>query len=92
MFHTMCICTVGFVEDYQPPYYEKLYQDPPFEEVKKVVCEEKYRPVVLKTWYNDEVSLSLLFSLVKKYFPNLFICCVKLEITWITRKDIYQIR
>merc|ERR1712226_27138 len=44
----------GFVEDYQPPYYEKLHQDPPFEEVRKVVCEEKYRPVVPKTWYNDE--------------------------------------
>jgi len=44
----------GSANEYQPPYYDKLHQDPSFDEVKKVVCEDKYRPQIAKQWYNDE--------------------------------------
>ncbi|XP_047139293.1 activin receptor type-1 isoform X1 [Hydra vulgaris] len=47
----------GIVEEYQPPYYDYLPQDPSFEEVKKVVVDDHYRPDIPKHWLNDENAL-----------------------------------
>ena len=57
LFLLICEGDVRNVPDYQPPYYDKLHQDPSFEDVKKVVCDEKYRPQIPKQWYNDEVNI-----------------------------------
>ena len=44
-------------EEYQPPYYDRLCHDPPLEEVKKIICDEKYRPQIPQSWLENEVSL-----------------------------------
>ena len=44
----------GVVEEYQCPYHDKLHPDPLFEDVKRVVCEEKCRPDLPQMWFNDE--------------------------------------
>lgn len=49
----------GVAADYQPPYYEKLHDDPPFEEVRKVVCDEKYRPVLSQHWHDDKNNVQI---------------------------------
>lgn len=49
----------GVSEDYQPPYYDKLCQDPPFEDVKRVICDEAYRPRIPNKWYGEEHLMTL---------------------------------
>lgn len=48
----------GIVEDYQPPYYDVLPSDPPFEYVKKVVKDDGYRPRISKHWHHNKVCKS----------------------------------
>ena len=45
----------GICEDYQLPYYDKVPCDPSIEEMRKVVCVEKYRPTIPNRWVQDEV-------------------------------------
>jgi len=45
----------GVVEDYQPPFYDVLPPDPPFDFVKKVVLDDNYRPQIPSTWTQHEV-------------------------------------
>lgn len=56
----------GEVEEYAIPYYDKVNNDPSFEEMKSVVCELGIRPDISERWADDEVRIS---------FPNLLILC-----------------
>ena len=46
----------GLLEDYMPPFFDVVPQDPSFEDMKKVVCIDQYRPVVPNRWASDPVS------------------------------------
>lgn len=39
-----CPTSLGIVEDYRPPFYDVVPNDPSFEDMKKVVCVELSRP------------------------------------------------
>ena len=44
-------CTMnGHTDEYQVPYHDVLYPDPLFDDVRRVVCEEKTRPEQPKRW------------------------------------------
>lgn len=43
----------GIVETAQLPYYDYISYDPSFEEMRKVVCVEKKRPLVPNRWSSD---------------------------------------
>lgn len=54
----MCRRTVssGLVEDYRPPFFDMVPSDPSFEDMRKVVCIDQYRPVVPNHWESDPVK------------------------------------
>ena len=49
------------VVEYQPPFYDLVPSDPSFDEMKSVVCINKYRPSIPNTWINDRVSTCFYF-------------------------------
>lgn len=48
----------GGCEEYQLPYYDMVPNDPTIEEMRKVVCVYKQRPVIPNKWQSCEVSHS----------------------------------
>lgn len=44
-------------DDYQPPYYDCVAPDPALEDMRRVVCVEKRRPIVPNRWHSDPVSI-----------------------------------
>ncbi|XP_045114439.1 TGF-beta receptor type-1-like isoform X2 [Portunus trituberculatus] len=57
--------TGGGCEDYQLPYYDMLSNDPSIEEVRKVVCTNKQRPVIPNKWQSCE-DLRVMSKLMKE--------------------------
>ncbi|XP_076829624.1 activin receptor type-1 [Brachyhypopomus gauderio] len=55
----------GIVEDYKPPFYDLVPNDPSFEDMRKVVCVEQQRPFVPNRWFSDP-TLSALVKLMKE--------------------------
>lgn len=50
----------GIAEDYKIPYYDVVPSDPSFEDMKKVVCSDNYRPSIPNRWIvSDPVSITL---------------------------------
>lgn len=49
--------TVAF--EYKPPYYEWINGDPDEPIMKKIVCEEKFRPLINPLWKNDLIMKEL---------------------------------
>ena len=49
------LCILGMVEEYQLPYYDMAPSDPSLEEMRKIVCDEKYRPAIPNRWQTVEV-------------------------------------
>lgn len=47
---------VGIVEEYKPPFYDLVPNDPSFDEMRKVVCVEQQRPFIPNRWFSDPVS------------------------------------
>lgn len=45
-------------DEYQPPYYDLVPPDPALEDMRRVVCIEKRRPVLPNRWHSDPVSAS----------------------------------
>lgn len=54
----MCKFLIGIVEEYQLPYYDMVPSDPSIEEMRKVVCDQKFRPSIPNQWQSCEVSLN----------------------------------
>uniref|UniRef100_A0A3B3HV26 receptor protein serine/threonine kinase n=2 Tax=Oryzias latipes TaxID=8090 RepID=A0A3B3HV26_ORYLA len=55
----------GIVEEYKPPFYDQVPNDPSFEDMKKVVCVEQQRPFIPNRWFSDP-TLSALVKLMKE--------------------------
>lgn len=49
----------GFAEEYRVPYYDVVPSDPGFEDMRKVVVLDNYRPSIPNRWSSDTVSLIL---------------------------------
>ncbi|XP_007669324.1 activin receptor type-1C isoform X2 [Ornithorhynchus anatinus] len=48
-------CSVGGnIEEYQLPFYDMVPSDPSIEEMRKVVCEQKFRPNIPNQWQSCE--------------------------------------
>ena len=45
------------MKEYCIPFHDKLPSSPSFEEVKRLVVDEKVRPEIPNTWYQDKVML-----------------------------------
>lgn len=62
----MCRRTVSssFIEEYRPPFFDVVPNDPSFEDMRKVVCIDQYRPVIPKHWETDSVRICFMFSLL----------------------------
>lgn len=53
----MSVCvSPGIVEDYKPPFYDLVPNDPSFEDMRKVVCVDQQRPNIPNRWFSDPVS------------------------------------
>lgn len=54
----MSVCA-GIVEDYKPPFYDVVPNDPSFEDMRKVVCVDQQRPNIPNRWFSDPVRVLL---------------------------------
>ncbi|KAK8726772.1 hypothetical protein OTU49_010045 [Cherax quadricarinatus] len=45
----------GIVDDYKPPFHDVVPNDPSFDDMKKVVCVDQYRPMIPNRWTSDPV-------------------------------------
>ncbi|KAL1116118.1 hypothetical protein AAG570_005613 [Ranatra chinensis] len=45
----------GIVEEYQPPFYDRVPSDPSFEDMRKIVCVDQQRPMLPNRWSSDPV-------------------------------------
>ncbi|XP_037952360.1 activin receptor type-1 isoform X2 [Teleopsis dalmanni] len=43
----------GFAEEYKVPFYDVVPSDPSFEDMRKVVCIDNYRPCIPNRWSSD---------------------------------------
>ena len=50
----------GIYEEYQLPYYDRVPSDPSIEDMRKVVCVEKFRPVIPVRWNQDQVGTCII--------------------------------
>uniref|UniRef100_A0A6I8QZW3 Activin receptor type-1 n=1 Tax=Xenopus tropicalis TaxID=8364 RepID=A0A6I8QZW3_XENTR len=55
----------GIVEEYKPPFYDVVPNDPSFEDMKKVVCVDQQRPNIPNRWFSDP-TLTALAKLMKE--------------------------
>ncbi len=46
----------GIAEEYQAPFQDVVPSDPSFEEMRKVVCVDGYRPEIPNRWSSDAVN------------------------------------
>lgn len=47
------------MEEYKPPFYDQVPNDPSFEDMRKVVCVEQQKPFIPNRWFSDPVSVHL---------------------------------
>ncbi|XP_042204726.1 activin receptor type-1-like isoform X2 [Homarus americanus] len=45
----------GIVDEYKPPFHDVVPNDPSFDDMKKVVCVDQYRPMIPNRWTSDSV-------------------------------------
>nr|XP_023674213.1 activin receptor type-1-like isoform X1 [Paramormyrops kingsleyae]XP_023674214.1 activin receptor type-1-like isoform X1 [Paramormyrops kingsleyae]XP_023674215.1 activin receptor type-1-like isoform X1 [Paramormyrops kingsleyae] len=55
----------GIVEEYKPPFYDLVPNDPSFDDMRKVVCVEQQRPFIPNRWFSDP-TLSALVKLMRE--------------------------
>ena len=63
IFWEVCRRTIssGIAEEYRIPFYDVVPNDPSFEEMRKLICVDSYRPSVPNRWSSDTVSILILF-------------------------------
>uniref|UniRef100_A0A182I3Y4 receptor protein serine/threonine kinase n=1 Tax=Anopheles arabiensis TaxID=7173 RepID=A0A182I3Y4_ANOAR len=61
IFWEVCRRTIscGIAEEYKVPYFDYVSSDPSFEEMRKVVCVDNYRPSVQNRWTSDPFLASM---------------------------------
>ncbi|XP_077587160.1 activin receptor type-1 [Stigmatopora nigra] len=55
----------GIVEEYKPPFYDAVPNDPSFDDMRKALCVDQRRPFVPNRWFSDP-TLSALVKLMKE--------------------------
>ncbi|XP_058983771.1 activin receptor type-1 isoform X5 [Musca domestica] len=49
----------GIAEEYKVPYYDVVPSDPSFEDMRKVVCVDNYRPSIPNRWSSDPLMAGM---------------------------------
>ncbi|EPQ03419.1 Activin receptor type-1 [Myotis brandtii] len=65
-----CIADLGIVEDYKPPFYDVVPNDPSFEDMRKVVCVDQQRPNIPNRWFSDPTLTSLAKLMKECWYQN----------------------
>uniref|UniRef100_A0A8C9FMY5 Activin receptor type-1 n=1 Tax=Pavo cristatus TaxID=9049 RepID=A0A8C9FMY5_PAVCR len=65
----VCI-SLGIVEDYKPPFYDLVPNDPSFEDMRKVVCVDQQRPNIPNRWFSDPTLTSLAKLMKECWYQN----------------------
>ncbi|NXC87993.1 ACVR1 protein, partial [Cercotrichas coryphoeus] len=60
----------GIVEDYKPPFYDLVPNDPSFEDMRKVVCVDQQRPNIPNRWFSDPTLTSLAKLMKECWYQN----------------------
>ncbi|XP_059970242.1 serine/threonine-protein kinase receptor R3 isoform X2 [Mesoplodon densirostris] len=60
----------GIVEDYRPPFYDVVPNDPSFEDMKKVVCVDQQTPTIPNRLAADPVLSGLAQMMRECWYPN----------------------
>ncbi|XP_012381589.2 activin receptor type-1-like isoform X3 [Dasypus novemcinctus] len=60
----------GIVEDYRPPFYDAVPNDPSFEDMKKVVCVDQQTPTIPNRLTADPVLSGLAQMMRECWYPN----------------------
>ncbi|KAM4881170.1 activin receptor type-1-like isoform 2-T3 [Thomomys bottae] len=60
----------GLVEDYRPPFYDVVPNDPSFEDMKKVVCVDQQTPTIPNRLAADPVLCGLAQMMRECWHPN----------------------
>nr|XP_021510104.1 serine/threonine-protein kinase receptor R3 isoform X2 [Meriones unguiculatus]XP_021510105.1 serine/threonine-protein kinase receptor R3 isoform X2 [Meriones unguiculatus]XP_021510106.1 serine/threonine-protein kinase receptor R3 isoform X2 [Meriones unguiculatus] len=60
----------GIVEDYRPPFYDMVPNDPSFEDMKKVVCIDQQTPTIPNRLAADPVLSGLAQMMRECWYPN----------------------
>ncbi|KAM6214660.1 activin receptor type-1-like [Rhynchocyon petersi] len=60
----------GIVEDYRPPFYDMVPNDPSFEDMKKVVCVDQQTPSIPNRLTADPVLSGLAQMMRECWYPN----------------------
>ncbi|XP_055374629.1 activin receptor type-1 isoform X2 [Condylostylus longicornis] len=73
----------GIAEDYKVPYYDVVPNDPSFEDMRKVVCGDNYRPCIPNRWSSD-MLLATLSKLMRECWhqnPNVRLPALRIKKT-----------
>uniref|UniRef100_A0A8C5Q0G1 Activin receptor type-1 n=1 Tax=Leptobrachium leishanense TaxID=445787 RepID=A0A8C5Q0G1_9ANUR len=60
----------GIVDEYKPPFYDVVPNDPSFEDMKKVVCVDQQRPNIPNRWFSDATLTSLAKLMKECWYQN----------------------
>ncbi|GCB61332.1 hypothetical protein scyTo_0012897 [Scyliorhinus torazame] len=60
----------GIVEDYKPPFYDLVPNDPGFDDMKKVICVDQQRPNIPNRWFSDPTLTSLAKVMKECWYHN----------------------
>ncbi|XP_014389646.1 PREDICTED: activin receptor type-1 [Myotis brandtii] len=67
---TLVSMCAGIVEDYKPPFYDVVPNDPSFEDMRKVVCVDQQRPNIPNRWFSDPTLTSLAKLMKECWYQN----------------------
>lgn len=73
IFESIFFLTGGGCEEYQLPYYDMVPNDPTIDEMRKVVCIYKQRPVIPNKWQSCEVRIFIVHSIRFTFTHYLFL-------------------
>uniref|UniRef100_A0A8C5NGC5 receptor protein serine/threonine kinase n=1 Tax=Gouania willdenowi TaxID=441366 RepID=A0A8C5NGC5_GOUWI len=60
----------GIIEDYKPPFYDLVPNDPSFDDMRKVVCVEQQRPFIPNRWFSDPTLCALVKLMKECWYHN----------------------
>ncbi|XP_072118074.1 activin receptor type-1-like isoform X2 [Mobula birostris] len=60
----------GIVEEYKPPFYDLVPNDPGFDDMKKVICVDQQRPNIPNRWFSDPTLTSLAKVMKECWYQN----------------------
>lgn len=72
------------MEEYKPPFYDQVPNDPSFEDMRKVVCVEQQRPFIPNRWFSDPVSVHLRHDFISRCSScsSLLSASLRLSLLW----------